>query len=196
MVSVTADSMFNSVATYSCNTGYALIGDEMRTCQSSGVWFGSEPTCQGIGIGNGCGIISETDAERVLSSYIDEHSCTVPTGCPPVINIAKLFINCLAHGQIRDTYTHATVTVLYGRSDIPEAGNSLLAQADIGCSNLTNNWEANVLRSLASSVGQVLISGSGEDDDTTMTSCSACLSPSLAVDLSLSSDVNYHCVGE
>ena len=41
------DTTYNSVATYSCNTGYTLTGDDMRTCQSSGVWSDSEPTCTG-----------------------------------------------------------------------------------------------------------------------------------------------------
>ena len=41
------NSTYNSVATYSCNTGYTLTGDDTRTCQSSGLWSGSEPTCTG-----------------------------------------------------------------------------------------------------------------------------------------------------
>ena len=39
--------MINSVATYSCNTGYTLTGDDMRTCLETGVWSGSEPMCTG-----------------------------------------------------------------------------------------------------------------------------------------------------
>ncbi len=39
----------NTVATYSCNDGYALsYGDTMRTCQEYG-WTGSPPTCEGKG---------------------------------------------------------------------------------------------------------------------------------------------------
>ena len=38
---------YNSVATYSCNTGHTLTGDDMRTCLDSGSWSGSEPTCIG-----------------------------------------------------------------------------------------------------------------------------------------------------
>ena len=34
-------------ATYSCNTGYNLVGDSTRTCQATGNWSGSAPTCQG-----------------------------------------------------------------------------------------------------------------------------------------------------
>ena len=32
-------------ATYTCNTGYNLVGDSTRTCQATGVWSGSAPTC-------------------------------------------------------------------------------------------------------------------------------------------------------
>ena len=39
--------MINSVATYSCNTGYTLTGDDMRTCLETGLWSGSEPICTG-----------------------------------------------------------------------------------------------------------------------------------------------------
>ncbi len=35
-----------TVATYSCNTEYTLVGNEQRTCQH-GVWLGTEPSCQG-----------------------------------------------------------------------------------------------------------------------------------------------------
>ena len=38
---------FGHTATYSCNTGYNLVGDSTRTCQATGVWSGSAPTCQG-----------------------------------------------------------------------------------------------------------------------------------------------------
>lgn len=35
-----------SVATYSCNTGYEVIGAATLTCQSTGAWSGSPPICQ------------------------------------------------------------------------------------------------------------------------------------------------------
>ena len=43
-----SSTTFNSMATYSCNTGYTLTGDDMRMCTESSRWSGSEPTCAGI----------------------------------------------------------------------------------------------------------------------------------------------------
>ena len=34
-----------STATYTCNSGYTLVGGETRTCQNDGTWSGSAPTC-------------------------------------------------------------------------------------------------------------------------------------------------------
>ena len=36
---------YGSTATYSCDTGYTLVGDATRTCQADGTWSGSEPVC-------------------------------------------------------------------------------------------------------------------------------------------------------
>ena len=47
-VDLTSGTTFGQTATYSCNTGYNLVGDSTRTCQATGVWSGSAPTCQGV----------------------------------------------------------------------------------------------------------------------------------------------------
>ena len=47
-VNHTAGTSLGLTATYSCDTGYNLVGDSTRTCQAAGVWSGSEPTCQGV----------------------------------------------------------------------------------------------------------------------------------------------------
>ena len=36
----------DTVATYTCDTGYTLNGDSTRTCRSDRLWSGSAPTCQ------------------------------------------------------------------------------------------------------------------------------------------------------
>ena len=47
-VDYTAGTTNGQIATYSCNTGYNLVGDSTRTCQATGNWSGSAPTCAGI----------------------------------------------------------------------------------------------------------------------------------------------------
>ena len=37
----------DSTVTYSCDTGYGLTGEAVRTCTSSG-WNGTEPRCEGV----------------------------------------------------------------------------------------------------------------------------------------------------
>ena len=45
-VSYSGRTTFGQTATYSCNAGYNLVGGNTRTCQATGVWSGSAPTCQ------------------------------------------------------------------------------------------------------------------------------------------------------
>ena len=47
-VTHTTGTTYEKRAIYSCNTGYTLVGDSTRTCQATGTWSGSEPTCQGM----------------------------------------------------------------------------------------------------------------------------------------------------
>ena len=51
-VDYTAGTTVGQIATYSCNTGYNLVGDRNRTCQATGDWSGSEPTCEGVYVNN------------------------------------------------------------------------------------------------------------------------------------------------
>ena len=47
-VTHTAATTFGKTATYGCNTGYNRVGGSTRTCQATGVWSDSAPTCQGM----------------------------------------------------------------------------------------------------------------------------------------------------
>ena len=38
-------TVFESIATYRCNLGYILVGDDTRVCQNSETWSGSQPRC-------------------------------------------------------------------------------------------------------------------------------------------------------
>ena len=44
----TAGTTLGQTATYRCNTGYNLVGESTHTCQATGEWSGSAPTCQGM----------------------------------------------------------------------------------------------------------------------------------------------------
>ena len=37
---------FGQTAMYSCNQGYNMVGNSTRTCQATGEWSGSDPSCQ------------------------------------------------------------------------------------------------------------------------------------------------------
>ncbi len=48
VITLSVENDGSVMATYSCNTGYALTGgDTLRTC-TAGVWDGLIPTCEGI----------------------------------------------------------------------------------------------------------------------------------------------------
>lgn len=40
-----SQTFFPGVATYTCNSGYLLIGGNTRTCQANEMWSGIAPTC-------------------------------------------------------------------------------------------------------------------------------------------------------
>ena len=43
---VTSNSTYvNSIATFTCNFGYDLVGDSQRICQADGTWSNMVPTC-------------------------------------------------------------------------------------------------------------------------------------------------------
>ncbi|XP_052808433.1 E-selectin-like isoform X2 [Mya arenaria] len=65
-----------STATYSCNSGFMLVGDSTRTCEASGVWNGSEPTCQQVD----CGSLSNP-ANGQVSSLATTEGSTATYSC-------------------------------------------------------------------------------------------------------------------
>lgn len=49
-----ASTTYGSTATYACNGGYTLSGSASRTCDGTGTWTGSAPSC----VSSGCGALS------------------------------------------------------------------------------------------------------------------------------------------
>ena len=54
---------YEDTCSFTCNTGYVLIGNDTRTCQSDGNWSGSDAVCRRgnhifhLEISHGCYII-------------------------------------------------------------------------------------------------------------------------------------------
>ena len=45
LVSTSSGTTFMMIATYTCNTGYNIVGSQSRACETSGVWSGEPPVC-------------------------------------------------------------------------------------------------------------------------------------------------------
>ena len=45
-IAYSSGTTYQSVATFSCNTGYTLDGDAKRTCQANSLWSNSDPSCE------------------------------------------------------------------------------------------------------------------------------------------------------
>ncbi len=43
---VFSSTTFRSIARYSCESGFGLVGVTVRTCEANGEWSGTAPTCQ------------------------------------------------------------------------------------------------------------------------------------------------------
>ena len=70
-VSYTGRTTFGQTATYSCDAGYNLVGNSIRTCQATGVWSGSAPTCQGkLLLKLEYNVLSETIPQKALKTNV------------------------------------------------------------------------------------------------------------------------------
>ncbi|XP_077971175.1 sushi, von Willebrand factor type A, EGF and pentraxin domain-containing protein 1-like isoform X2 [Styela clava] len=45
-VSCSAGDAYSSTCTFTCNTGYRLLGDKAATCEKAGLWKGTTPVCE------------------------------------------------------------------------------------------------------------------------------------------------------
>ncbi|XP_064386845.1 uncharacterized protein LOC135335316 isoform X3 [Halichondria panicea] len=51
MVDLSSRTVFTSIATFTCDTGYTLNGSSFRQCLADGVWSPAEPTCTAVDCG-------------------------------------------------------------------------------------------------------------------------------------------------
>ena len=57
----------NDTAVYSCDDGFELVGDDVRTCLSNSDWSGETPVCLSIH-GNDLVIVSRNQIRYTISS--------------------------------------------------------------------------------------------------------------------------------
>ena len=70
-VTLTAGTTLGQTATYSCNTGYNLEGNRTRTCQATGNWSESAPTCRGMLLHSVCLCSFHENSEILLRPFLD-----------------------------------------------------------------------------------------------------------------------------
>ncbi len=74
------DTVLESVATYSCQDGYTLVGDDTRLCVDEGTWSGDAPVCEGVctHVYSACySFYCKTSFNK--SIYLATNMCVVPT---------------------------------------------------------------------------------------------------------------------
>ena len=113
----TSGTTFGETATYSCNTGYNLVGDNTRTCQTTGNWSGSEPTCERMLLLSNMPIKSVHNV-FLLSSVVDCNTLSDP-----------------ADGQVSTTGTTFGETATYSCNP----GYNLVGDNTRTC-QATGNW--------------------------------------------------------
>ena len=69
---------FRHTATYSCNTGYSLVGDSTRTCRATRRWSGSTPTCQRMLLVKLASMYVRVHDVSLISSAVDCGTLTNP----------------------------------------------------------------------------------------------------------------------
>ena len=99
-VSHNAGTTFGQIATYSCNTGYNLVGGSTRSCQATGAWSRSAPTCQRMSL-----LMFEQYQLYMHIIYIFLLSTAVD--CGTLTNPANGQVNHTAGSTFRQTATYS-----------------------------------------------------------------------------------------
>ena len=81
----------NTVATYTCVTGYMLDGDMTRTCEATGSWSGSDTTCEST--------LFVAYTVSILSAVVT---------CPPLTNPDKGMVS-VPNNNFESTATYTCV---------------------------------------------------------------------------------------
>ncbi|XP_061166124.1 sushi, von Willebrand factor type A, EGF and pentraxin domain-containing protein 1-like [Saccostrea echinata] len=88
--------LYNAIVTYECDAGYLLRGPSKRTCQSSGAWSGTAPTCEIVV----CDTPSKVTSNGRSFGNSSTYNSVVTYECDPGYNLnGAKSRRCLANGQ-------------------------------------------------------------------------------------------------
>jgi hypothetical protein len=73
-------TIWGSIASYTCDSGYSMTGSFTRTCQSDGTWSGTPPTCTLVDCGTAPSISNGTLLNAYATTYGSTASYTCTTG--------------------------------------------------------------------------------------------------------------------
>lgn len=95
-VDISPDTKFGSYATYSCNLGHVLQGNQQRICQANGQWSGSTPKCVRVD----CGPLPNIPNGEVNISPDTQFGSTAQYSCNSgFVLVGKAQRFCQANGQ-------------------------------------------------------------------------------------------------
>ena len=117
-VDLTSGTTFGQIATYSCDTGYNLVGNSTRTCQATETWSGSAPACQSM-------LLFSSANYQAIYKYVSLLSIVVDCGA----------LSDPANGQVNTTGTTFEQTATYSCN----TGYNLVGDSTRMC-QATANW--------------------------------------------------------
>ena len=113
-ISYTAGATFGQTAIYSCNVGYNLVGNSTRTCHATGVWSGSEPTCQGMLL-LALEYLSSETASQGTETFVNEFRLSFVFHA--IVHIAKQLQNFSKKGYVRLCSRSVSVDMSFSNCD-------------------------------------------------------------------------------
>ena len=152
LVSISTDGL-TSLASFTCFTGYRIIGDSNLTCQSSGVWSGPIPSCVCDDPGKPLNGAARLSADQMSVTYVCDDSYTMQGNqtrvCDPAgggwDGLVPSCIQCEALNLTTGLSRHYTSDGVHSIADFTcETGFTLQGQNTLTCDE-NGVWSSNTL---------------------------------------------------
>jgi len=143
-----SSTTFGTTATYACMSGYALSGNATRTCQASGAWTGTAPTCVAqtspctpnpCQNGGTCTVTGTTTYSCACADGYTGTNCQTPHDCGA--------LTAPSHGSVTAASTTLGATATYAC----DSGYGLSGSATRTCQS--SGWSGAAPTCVASSCG-------------------------------------------